>query len=130
MWADIEALHRIVDIGIILLLHNLRTDVSESASRIGTTSLLETFYLDDKDLGRGIDLELLRDITVLFTYVAVPLIVTREDLLCREAIEAICKTDSLFGASTDRFIFLLSASVVLSKLLLKIIEIELCFCFR
>lgn len=67
MCADIEALHRIVDIGIILLLHNLRTDVSESTSRIGTTSLLETFYLDDKDLGRGIDLELLRDITVLFT---------------------------------------------------------------
>ena len=72
---DVEALDWVVDKRVVLLLHYLRSDVAKSASSVGTAALLESLHLNDKDLGRGVDLELLRDVTVLLADVAVPLIV-------------------------------------------------------
>ena len=92
MWTHVKTLDGEIDQGIVFLLaSDLSVNVAEHATTVvvcAATALLESFKLNDKDLGRRINLKLFRDVTVLFTNVAVPLVVTAENLLGGESSEA------------------------------------------
>lgn len=92
MWTHVKTLDGEIDQGIVFLLaSDLSVNVAEHATAVvvcAATTLLESFKLNDKDFGRRINLKLFRDVTVLFTNVAVPLVVTAENLLGGESSEA------------------------------------------
>ena len=77
--SHVKALDREIHMRVILLLTcDLRVHVTEHTASVGDApSRLEPFELDNKDLWRRIDLQLLRDVAVLLANVAVPLVVTR-----------------------------------------------------
>ena len=86
---------------VFLLAGNLRVNMAEHASptrACSATSLLEPLKLDDEDLGHRVDLKLLSDISVLSTDIAIPLVISRQCLLLRIALEASAKVETLISS--------------------------------
>jgi len=102
MLSHVEAFNREVHERAVFLLRDLSIHMSEhSASTSGTSSALEPLQVDDKYFRRRVNLQFFGNIAMFFTDVAIPLVVPREYLFGREAVEAGCEIKGFRRAPLD-----------------------------